>query len=149
MSAKQNNIICTGFIENKVLSSYIAASDLMVIPSLCNEGAGLVAIEGLSLNKQLVVTRSGGLTEFTDSEYAVYISKDYFDFDWHKGDITNKMVEETDWSIFEEELKNCLIDCYNKRDDKKKDSFGFAQKFDITTYYSNFMSIIYKIGVNK
>lgn len=149
LSSENENIICTGFVDYSILSAYINASDLMVIPSLCNEGAGLVAIEGLALNKQLIVTNSGGLPEYTNFAGIKHINKDYFDFDWRNSDITNKMVEGANWSTFEENLKEQIISCYQKRNELKIVSIDYAKKFDVTKYYLDFMNIIWEIEADK
>ena len=138
-AADNPNIIMTGFIHNEKLSSYISSSDLMVIPSLCEEGAGLVAIEGSCLNKKIVATISGGLPEYLDETSRLIDKNKYFNS--VTSDITNKMVEENNWDLFEKELAIVLSEEYKNSSNKFINTEDFASKYDSPNYYLNFAKI--------
>jgi len=60
----RNNIIFTGYIDNDKLFNYYMVADLLVVPSICNESANLVSLEGRKLGLREIVTRSGGMPEY-------------------------------------------------------------------------------------
>ncbi len=65
-----------GYIPNDVLPKYYNISDIMVIPTTCQEGAGLVAIEGMASGLPLIVTDSGGMVEYVNNDCAIKIPID-------------------------------------------------------------------------
>lgn len=71
MTAK--NVIPVGYVPNDKISDYYAISDIQVVPSIWQEGAGLVAIEGMAAGKPLIVTESGGMTEYVDHNAAIQL----------------------------------------------------------------------------
>lgn len=65
-----------GYIPNEKLARYYQSADIEVIPSLCQEAAGLVALEGALSGLPLIVTRSGGLVEYVDTRYTEVVEQD-------------------------------------------------------------------------
>jgi glycosyltransferase involved in cell wall biosynthesis len=72
----EDSFIFTGFIQNHQLMRYYSISDLVVIPSLCIEAAGLVAIESRVCGVPLVITNVGGMPEYVNENCARIIEKD-------------------------------------------------------------------------
>ena len=71
-----NGRIClTGPIENKKLGTIYQLCSLQVIPTLCEEAAGLVAVEGMAAGLPQIVTDSGGLPEYVDSSCSITVSR--------------------------------------------------------------------------
>jgi glycosyltransferase involved in cell wall biosynthesis len=70
------NIIPMGYIPNGQMPVYYAISDIQVVPSIWQEGAGLVAIEGMASGLPLIVTRSGGMVEYVDEKTAIQVPID-------------------------------------------------------------------------
>lgn len=66
----------TGYIENAELYKYYQCADMQVVPSMWEEAAGLVAIEGMISGLPLVVTKSGGLVEYAPSDVAMQVDRD-------------------------------------------------------------------------
>ncbi|MFI3227804.1 MAG: glycosyltransferase family 4 protein [Clostridia bacterium] len=66
----------TGYVDNKLLYKYYQAADIQAIPSLCEEAAGLVAIEGMYSGLPIIATNSGGLIEYIDDKCAIIVEKD-------------------------------------------------------------------------
>lgn len=142
---EDGRIILTGFIHNNILPSYLSAADLFVIPSLCQEGAGLVALEGGCLRKKMIITVSGGLPEFVPNELCYKIEKDKYFKESIAGDITNELVERTDWSNFEKELSTLLLKAYEQREHPVKLTCAeFFEDFTPEAYYNGFTEIISK-----
>lgn len=72
----QERVKVTGYIPNQELYRYYQIANIQVIPSLCEEAAGLVAIEGMASGLPLIVTDSGGLTEYVDDTCSIVVKKD-------------------------------------------------------------------------
>lgn len=117
----------TGYIDNSELYKYYQLVDLMVIPSIWEEAAGLVSIEAMASGTPLVVTRSGGLIEYVDDKTAKVIEKD------------DNIVKNIENSIIE--IKN------NPKILKKMSLAGptRAKKFSKETYYKEFCNLINKL----
>ena len=75
MCNKENNIDYIGYIDNEKIRDYYMLSDILVIPSLCEEAAGLVAIEGMACGTPIVASRSGGMPEYLGSA-AIIVEKE-------------------------------------------------------------------------
>ena len=74
--SSNKNIKYLGFVENIKLPIFYQLSDLQVMPSLCQEGAGLSAIEGMVSGLPLIVTNSGGLIEYVNKECSIILEAD-------------------------------------------------------------------------
>lgn len=74
--SKMDNVTYLGYVSNNSLSKYYQSSDIQVIPSVWEEGAGLVAIEGMASGLPLVITQSGGMVEYVDDSCSVKIPID-------------------------------------------------------------------------
>lgn len=70
---KMGNVIYLGYIPNAKMQDYYAVSDMMVIPSIWQEGAGLVTIEGMAAGLPLIITDSGGMVEYVNDECAIKV----------------------------------------------------------------------------
>lgn len=66
-------ICVTGYVDNDKLYQYYQSADCMVVPSLCNEAAGLVEIEGALSDCPIIATRVGGIPEYADEKDAMLI----------------------------------------------------------------------------
>lgn len=71
-----NKIKFTGYIANEEVFKYYQTADVQVIPSIWEEAAGLVSIEGMLSGLPLIVTKSGGLNEYVSDECSIKISKE-------------------------------------------------------------------------
>lgn len=119
-----NKIISLGFVPNHELPSIYAMADIQVIPSICQEGAGLVAIEGMAAGLPLITTISGGMVEYLDEESAIQLPID---------------------DDLPQNIADAVIDLYNNPDKRK--AMGRAGKlraklFSKDNYYNNFIKIL-------
>ena len=71
----QERIVFTGYIENNDLYKYYQVADVQVVPSLWEEAAGLVTIEGMCSGLPLIVTKSGGMVEYIDEQCAMIVDR--------------------------------------------------------------------------
>lgn len=123
-ASKKNKVIFTGFVPNDLLYKYYNISDLMIIPSLWEEAAGLVCIEGMLSRKPIITTGRGGIKEYV-KDYAIYV--DY-----------NNVIKE---------LQEKIIYCYNHQDeliDRTNKAFNYALKYSTQNYYNNLIKMIEK-----
>ena len=63
----------TGFLQNESLPDYYRLADLVCMPTLVQEAAGLVAIEAMACGRPVLATRSGGLPEYLAGSQAVLV----------------------------------------------------------------------------
>ena len=76
MVSKNPNIIHLNYIDNNNLPIYYAISNIQCVPSMWEEGAGLVVVEGMASPLPLIITNSGGMVEYTGPEPAIVLERD-------------------------------------------------------------------------
>ena len=120
----------TGYIDNKELYRYYQSSDLQVIPSLWEEAAGLIAIEGMLSGLPLIVTKSGGLIEYATNDVAIWIDRD-------------EIVKNLEQAITE------LAKDKVKRENMKEASYEKAKEFPKSRFYNSFIEVFEDEGIRK
>ena len=73
---KNPNIIFTGFVPYSEIVNYYSIADLVVLPSIWNEPAGLTMLEAISTSTPLITTNSGGIPEYVEKYGAIILDKD-------------------------------------------------------------------------
>lgn len=73
---KMQNVTYLGYIPNTEMQNYYSISDIQVVPSTGNEGAGLVVLEGMASGLPLIITDSGGMVEYANEKCAEIIPID-------------------------------------------------------------------------
>lgn len=117
-----NRIILTGYIDNSELYRYYNIADIMVIPSIWEEAAGLVCIEGMISGKPIITTDAGGIREYVSGNTTIVKRNDKF--------IDN--------------LAKAILDLYKNKDklgEIGKANYNFALKFNNQDYYSNLLKL--------
>lgn len=117
------NVISLGYIPNDQLPEYYALADIQVIPSICQEGAGLVAVEGMAAGLPLIVTQSGGMVEYVDSNAAIQVSID--------GDLSQNLALNIKLLANDEVRRGKMGNAGRQR----------AKLFSRENYYKNFVDI--------
>lgn len=118
---QMGSVVYLGYVPNEKMPIYYHISDIQVIPSLCQEGAGLVAIEGMASGLPLIITESGGMIEYVD-DCAIKIPID---------------------DNVPENLCNEILKLSNSSDLRKKMGIAGkkrAQLFTKEKFYSNFIN---------
>lgn len=118
-----DKIIFTGYIANNELYKYYKLADIMVIPSLCEEAAGLVCIEGMICRKPIITTDAGGIKEYVNKNAIIVKRNEKF--------VAN--------------LQNSILELYQKRDEfikLGKENYDCALKYNNENYYNNLVKII-------
>lgn len=112
----------TGYIENKNLYQYYQCADIQVVPSMWEEAAGLVAIEGMLQGMPLIVTHSGGLIEYAPENVAIWVERE--------GIVEN--------------LQQAILKLYESEELRKKMSEASiirAKDFSKKAYYDNYLNV--------
>lgn len=126
--AKQHRdrIIFTGYVDNAEVYQYASVADVQCMPTLIDEAAPLVTLEAMAEGLPLIVTRSGGVVEYVNSETAL-------------------MIERVN---IVENLKTAI--CYMKehpetRKRMSENARAHIGQYDIRSYYRNFVKLIDEI----
>ena len=119
-------IIFTGYVENSKVYQYAAAADVQCLPTLVEEAAPLVILEAMAEGLPLIVTKSGGVTEYIDDSTALMIEKEH---------VT-------------ENLKKAI--CYMKEHPEVRKQMSQKEKaesgkYNEEAYYKNFVKMIDEI----
>lgn len=112
----------TGYVENRELFRYYQCADIQIVPSLCEEAAGLVAIEGMLSGLPLIVTRSGGLVEYVSADCAVILEKE---------NLTDDLSDAIRALAGDEERRNRMA----------KASKAYAARFKKSEFYNQFIDV--------
>lgn len=115
----EKQIKFTGYIHNNDLYKYYRIADVAVMPSMWDEPAGLVAIEALASKCPLIVTKVGGLVEYTDNKSTIQIDRDDYVVD-----NIMKAIEELRLNV-------------TKREKLKSNSIRFVNNYNSESYYKN------------
>lgn len=70
-----NNIVFTNYISHSVLPDYYNVADIVILPSIWEEPAGLTMVEALACGAPVITTRSGGIPEYVGND-AIVIERD-------------------------------------------------------------------------
>lgn len=65
----------TGYIPNEALPTYYHLADVVCVPTLVEEAAGLVAVEAMACGRPVLATRSGGMPEYLAGSQAVLVDR--------------------------------------------------------------------------
>lgn len=121
----KKNILFTGFISNSNLPDYYNMADIVVLPSICEEAAGLTMIETLACGKPLITTDVGGIREYVAGSGAILLNPKNSDF----------YVQ----------LKNTLlllVDDEVKRNEIEKYALTVIQNLSYEKFFDNFCKTI-------
>ncbi len=75
VKGSNGKVVYGGYVENVRMASYYQAADVQVVPSVWEEVAGLVTIEGMMSGIPLIVTKSGGMIEYVDDESVIQVER--------------------------------------------------------------------------
>ena len=65
----------TGYVPNENLPDYYRLADLVCVPTLVEEAAGLVAVEAMGCGRPVLATRSGGMPEYPQGSQAILVDR--------------------------------------------------------------------------
>lgn len=119
----KERIIFTGYVDNAEVYKYASVADVQCVPTLVEEAAPLVLLEAMAEGLPLIVTKSGGVTEYVDESTALIIEKE-------------NIVEN---------IKSAI--CYMKahpevRRQMAEEARIKSKKYDEAIYYNNFVEML-------
>lgn len=75
-ASKQNsNIILTGYIDYDALNELYNIADIGVVPSIIEEGFGLVVVENMACGNPVIVSDSGGMMELVNENVGMIFKR--------------------------------------------------------------------------
>ncbi len=126
-----DKIKTTGYVKNSELYKVYNAADLQCTPSMWEEAAGLVVVEGQLCGLPQIITKSGGMPEFVCKKGNIVVEKD------------ENIVEN-----LAKEIKK-LYENKPLREKISKENKKFALEFGKSRYYKEFIEILDKTTQNK
>ena len=114
-----DRVAFTGYVPNDQVYQYSKSADVQVVPSLWEDAAPTVCMEAMAAGLPLLVTRSGGIQEYTTSECAVIVEKD-------------------------ERIIDSLADALRELngDSRRLESMSHSRKFTEESFYREFVETI-------
>ena len=122
----EDRVIFSGYVNQNEIYSYYMLSTIVVVPSICEDAGPLVPIEALHAGKPLIVTNSGGITEYVNSECAIIVEKEN----------NNRLISDLSKTIIE------LLTNGNKRTIMEHKSLENSTNYNSRSYYNNFRKIL-------
>ena len=127
MQEIKDKVVFTGYIDLKDMPLVYNTMDIVVIPSLCNEAFGCVAIEAMAMGKPIIASNVGGLPEIVKDQFGFTIQID--------GDFVENLYSKIKYLVENDSLRNE----YGK---KANEEFEKNRNYHKTEYYNNFLEII-------
>lgn len=124
VAQNKERVIHLGYVDNGLLYQYYQSADVQVVPSIWEEPAGLVVLEGMMSRVPLIITHSGGMIEYVNDEYTKIIPKD------------EHLVENIREHILA--LMNDPDECQRMTDG----AYEWAKQFSKQKYYADFCDIM-------
>lgn len=125
--AIKERVVFTGHINHSELNKYLAIADIGVVPSICNEAAGLTVLEFRASRLPTIVTKAGGIPEYCDTNTSLFVELND-DYVINLSKAINIMIN--DKELFDQMKTNSQINL---------EAYGYEQ------YYNNFVQIMKKM----
>lgn len=71
----EDKIIFTGYVYPKDMPAIYSVANVVVVPTLCEEAFGMVALEAMAMKLPIICTNVGGLPEVVDKRTGILIDK--------------------------------------------------------------------------
>ena len=117
-------IMFTGYVNNWELYKYYEIVNIMCMPSLWEEAAGLTGIEAMLSGKVVLATNSGGVKEYLNEKNCLIVEK-------------NKNIVKN--------IKDGILALYENKDklpEKEKELKLHAEKFNSHNLYKDFCNVL-------
>ncbi len=121
-----DNIIYTGYVNHKDIQKILCAVDVGVVPSICNEAAGLSAIEFMHEKNIVVASNMGGISEYLDKDNNYLV--DYKNKEQFVNDLSKRLEEVS--------LKK------NNLKDIGKKNYLYSKKYSVSSNYDNIVKVL-------
>lgn len=117
----------TGYISQKELPVYYAASDVAVVPSKWQEAAGNVIIEAMACGLPVIATKRGGIPEYADRRACLLV------------DVGDDFINSLERAMAQ------MIEDEERYSDMKRNAREIALQYDKGVYYKNFCTLLNQI----
>lgn len=122
----KDKVVFTGFVQHDEVSLYYSLADIVVLPSTCEEAAGLTVIETILMHKPLITTTMGGIPEYATRKCALMVDNDE--------NLVMSLKDNINLLLHSEEKRNELVlNCIEE-----------SKKWSLASYYNNFISLLEK-----
>ncbi len=120
----KDNIIFTGYMDYKDMPLVYNCADIIVLPSMWDEPAGMTIIESMACKKAVITTISGGIPEYTGQGNCILLERsDNISYDIaEKIEILNKDPD------YESRLA--------------ENAYSRAKQFNMNYYYNTFVKLL-------
>ena len=72
----EEKVLFTGFVHNSYLPRIHSITDILVMPSLCEESAGKAAMEAMAGGIPVITTIAGGIPEYVSEDAGILLERD-------------------------------------------------------------------------
>ena len=120
----KDRILFTGYVNYSEMPKIYNIADVVVLPSIWEEPAGMTIIEAMACGKAVITTVSGGIPEYVGDNNCVLIKRDE--------KIVNNLVNEINLVLNDEQYRKKL----------ERRSTYQASKYNMEFYYKQFSDII-------
>ena len=117
-------VIFTGYIDYSEIPQYYDAADLVVLPSIWEEPAGMTIIEAMACHKPVITTKSGGIPEYADSKSCILLEKD--------DKLVESIAENIDALLLDSDYSEKISELAERK----------AKRFNSEFYYEQFLLIL-------
>lgn len=120
----KSHIIFTGYVEYEKMVFLYNIADIVLLPSIWEEPAGMTIIEAMACKRPVVTTRSGGIPEYVSNNSCILLDKD-----------ENIILS----------LKEAILNILTSNDFKNQlsnNAYERAKLFNRKYYYKQFINII-------
>lgn len=122
-----NRIQFLGYVDRSKIDYFYRAADVVVLPSMWEEPAGLTIIESMLSKTPVITTNGGGILEYIGEDNCIVLNRDE--------NIVNAIADEI-MNVYENILK------YNKM---AENACTFAKEYNDDNYYKHFCEIMEKL----
>lgn len=126
----KDKIIFTGYVEHDDIYQLYKIADVVVLPSIWNEPAGLTMLEAMASNVPLITTNVGGINEYISEDAAILLENDEY--------LVENIAKNIDLILNDVELKSKL----------SRNGYDYAKIYNSDRYYNDFLNAIEKEGMN-
>jgi len=112
-------ISLTGFVEYENMPYYYNMADVIVLPSIWEEPAGMTMIEAMSCGKTIITTNVGGIKEYTEDKAILVNNNSNIVENLHK-EIMNVLNNPKKYEKFGKKAREHIIANYSKENYYKK-----------------------------
>jgi glycosyltransferase involved in cell wall biosynthesis len=120
----KDKIVFTGYVDYSEMPKIYNIADVVVLPSMWEEPAGMTIIEAMSCGKAVITTVSGGIPEYVGENNCILLKRD------------EKIVSNIVESI------NVVLNDDKYRKQLERRSLHKASMYNIEYYYKQFMDIV-------